>query len=260
MYLSCLSLVMENLEGGEVKWRSKGFDEPVLELCQVQRIMRDVTLGLEYREGCPFPLITTPFLTLPCQCTTRESFTVISNLPISSGLRTVNPSKFVTLAYLTLPPLPHSMTLGCTTRLVSQRQLAVPPSSPLRFAVSPIFPLTTPLPHLYSTAAPNRRIPQFPSLPLQFHPSPSRLISGRWALPCIASYSVDHHGKASPSSPCSVPYAPRTFTYPTPCVANMFLLAVGTASQKERQLAGVLSACSKAFLKRIKRSALLLPI
>ncbi|KAF8519574.1 kinase-like domain-containing protein, partial [Gautieria morchelliformis] len=41
-------LVMENLEGGEVKWRSKSFDEPVLQLPQVQRILRDVTLGLEY--------------------------------------------------------------------------------------------------------------------------------------------------------------------------------------------------------------------
>lgn len=51
---------MENLEGGEVKWRNKNYDEPALELSQVQRIMRDVTLGLEYRELPPF-YITTPF-------------------------------------------------------------------------------------------------------------------------------------------------------------------------------------------------------
>lgn len=41
-------LVMENLAGGEVKWRSRDHSEPVLELSQIQRIMRDVTLGLEY--------------------------------------------------------------------------------------------------------------------------------------------------------------------------------------------------------------------
>lgn len=39
---------MENLAGGEVKWRSRDHSEPVLELSQIQRIMRDVTLGLEY--------------------------------------------------------------------------------------------------------------------------------------------------------------------------------------------------------------------
>ncbi|KAF8525923.1 kinase-like protein [Hysterangium stoloniferum] len=44
-------LVMENLEGGEVKWRLRNRDEvgePVLHLNQIQRILRDVTLGLEY--------------------------------------------------------------------------------------------------------------------------------------------------------------------------------------------------------------------
>lgn len=40
---------MENLEGGEVKWRSREHGGPVLELSQIQRIMKDVTLGLEYR-------------------------------------------------------------------------------------------------------------------------------------------------------------------------------------------------------------------
>ncbi|KIJ51490.1 hypothetical protein M422DRAFT_158332 [Sphaerobolus stellatus SS14] len=40
--------VMENLQGGEIKWRSRDHEEPVLELSQIQRIMRDVTLGLEY--------------------------------------------------------------------------------------------------------------------------------------------------------------------------------------------------------------------
>lgn len=39
-------LVMEYLEGGEIKWR--GQDRPILTLGQTRRIVRDVLLGLEY--------------------------------------------------------------------------------------------------------------------------------------------------------------------------------------------------------------------
>ncbi|KAG8756581.1 hypothetical protein FRC14_002923 [Serendipita sp. 396] len=39
-------LVMEYLEGGEIKWRSS--DGPILSLDQTRRIVRDVLLGLEY--------------------------------------------------------------------------------------------------------------------------------------------------------------------------------------------------------------------
>ncbi|PVG04390.1 kinase-like protein [Serendipita vermifera] len=39
-------LVMEYLEGGEIKWR--GYDGPLLSLHQIRRITRDVLLGLEY--------------------------------------------------------------------------------------------------------------------------------------------------------------------------------------------------------------------
>lgn len=39
-------LVMEYLEGGEIKWR--GPDKPLLTLEQIRRIIRDVLLGLEY--------------------------------------------------------------------------------------------------------------------------------------------------------------------------------------------------------------------
>jgi hypothetical protein len=40
---------MEYCEGGEIKWRTQDF-KPVLLLEQTRRIIRDVILGLEYRE------------------------------------------------------------------------------------------------------------------------------------------------------------------------------------------------------------------
>jgi hypothetical protein len=45
-------VVMEYLEGGEIKWR--GHDGPLLSLEQIRRIIRDVLLGLEYRKSTSF--------------------------------------------------------------------------------------------------------------------------------------------------------------------------------------------------------------
>jgi SNF1-activating kinase 1 len=43
-------LVMEFMEGGEIKWRTVD-EEPLLRVSQVRRICRDVLLGLEYRKS-----------------------------------------------------------------------------------------------------------------------------------------------------------------------------------------------------------------
>ena len=44
-----LSLVMEYLEGGEIRWRTLDH-KPTLRIDQIRRIMRDVILGLDYRK------------------------------------------------------------------------------------------------------------------------------------------------------------------------------------------------------------------
>lgn len=46
------SAVMEYMGGGEVKWRTND-EKPTLTVDQSRRIVRDVILGLEYREISP---------------------------------------------------------------------------------------------------------------------------------------------------------------------------------------------------------------
>ena len=78
---------MEYLGGGEVKWRDDA-SNPVLTVGQTRRIIRDALLGLEYRAST-FLRAYIYLFNISAQSTTRASFTVTSNPPISYGLLTV---------------------------------------------------------------------------------------------------------------------------------------------------------------------------
>jgi serine/threonine protein kinase len=45
-------LIMEFCGGGEVKWRTSDY-KPKLSLLQTRHILRDISLGLEYRASAP---------------------------------------------------------------------------------------------------------------------------------------------------------------------------------------------------------------
>lgn len=49
-----LLLVLEYCEGGEVRWKTED-GHPLLTLDQARRTIRDIVLGLEYRECASFP-------------------------------------------------------------------------------------------------------------------------------------------------------------------------------------------------------------